>query len=219
MAASLISLQFDDAHVSHYTIAYPLLAAAGKLGSAYVPTSQVNRSRRMGTSQLTILTGAGWDVCSHGWTGGDFTALSIPELQAQLLKSHDQLVAWGHIDGARHFGPPADRWNRLLTPYAVAAGYQTVRAQSGTLLPAGWTLMLRGCAESKPMAVINGYITEAKTAGNTLLCLVMHRIVKAGCSTAKLDCTETRVSAVLAAVALSGLHTCTMSQLLDGTVP
>ena len=213
MAASLIAMMADDAWASQLTLLEPLLTAHGMKASLYVPATVVGRSGKLTVANLTALQTLGWNVCSHGFSSGPMTRFTIPELQVELAAARAWHIAHGFAVGGVHLGPPSDQWSPTLTPYAVAAGFTTVRCNEGkgTLLPSPWKIELRGVGQWKEWSTITGYVDAAVATPNTLLCLVCHRVVPDACDAIRLDTKVSRMLDVIHYVLASGLATTTIS--------
>jgi hypothetical protein len=61
----LITLWFDDAWASQYSIAYPLLQEKGFSAALAVPTQLINFDDYMSWSQIKLLNYKGWEIDSH----------------------------------------------------------------------------------------------------------------------------------------------------------
>jgi hypothetical protein len=61
----LITLWFDDAWLSQYTKAYPILKQYGFPAAIAVATNAIEKTSYMNWAQLRILQGKGWEITNH----------------------------------------------------------------------------------------------------------------------------------------------------------
>ena len=100
---------FDDAYLSQYELAYPILSSLGLPGTIFVVTDFADSGRTLGWpgidhwldgphraelrslswGQLRELVGAGWEVGSHTRTHPMLTALDDEELVRELRESRE----------------------------------------------------------------------------------------------------------------------------------
>jgi peptidoglycan/xylan/chitin deacetylase (PgdA/CDA1 family) len=61
----LVTLWFDDAWVSQFTVAHPLLESKGLVGALAVPTGSMGYPDYMSWVQVKLLSYKGWEITSH----------------------------------------------------------------------------------------------------------------------------------------------------------
>jgi peptidoglycan/xylan/chitin deacetylase (PgdA/CDA1 family) len=61
----LVTLWFDDAWITQYTVAYPMLEKYGYKGALAVPTKLVGVDSYMSWPQVKRMDNAGWEITSH----------------------------------------------------------------------------------------------------------------------------------------------------------
>ena len=105
-ALSGVVISFDDGDESVYTRAYPIMAALGLKGTAYVVSSRVGGPGRMTITQLRELYYAGWDIGNHSRTHPDLAALKLEAVEKELLGCTGYLVSNGLPAAARHVSYP-----------------------------------------------------------------------------------------------------------------
>jgi hypothetical protein len=69
-----IILGFDGPYASVYTEAFPVMKARGWKGVLWVVAGSIGTSGFMTAAQIQELYDAGWDICSHGYSGAVFSA-------------------------------------------------------------------------------------------------------------------------------------------------
>jgi peptidoglycan/xylan/chitin deacetylase (PgdA/CDA1 family) len=87
----LISLTFDDGHVSQYVNGSQQLRADGLNGTFYINPATVDTNSFMSTSQLTSLQQSGDEIASHGYSTIDLTTVNAARINAELQGSESYL--------------------------------------------------------------------------------------------------------------------------------
>lgn len=87
----LISLTFDDGHVSQYVNGSQQLRADGLNGTFYVNPATVDTNGFMSTLQLTSLRQFGDEIASHGYSTIDLTTVNAARVDAELQGSENYL--------------------------------------------------------------------------------------------------------------------------------
>jgi len=137
----VVSLSFDDGHISHFKTAYPLMKARNMRGAVNVITDRLAKPVGMSLAQVQFLQQQGWEVDSHsrahnrvkGLTDEDEVVGSITYLETNGIKkvmcyrvpgsnhskAREALAAkyyplrWGNVIG----GPASPRYATLpITP-------------------------------------------------------------------------------------------------------
>jgi peptidoglycan/xylan/chitin deacetylase (PgdA/CDA1 family) len=143
---------FDDAYLSVYELAYPILSSLGLPGTIFVVTDFADGRRALGWpgidhwldgphrqelrslswDQLRELAGAGWEVGSHTRTHPMLTALDDEELARELRESRETCETELGRRCASLAYPYGDVDSRV-TAAAAAAGYLAGAALPGRL--------------------------------------------------------------------------------------
>jgi len=113
-ARPIIILSFDDGWSSIYSTARPIMNMNDQQGSAFVITSLVGNTGRMGLPELRTLQDQGWDICSHGKTHVDLTTLSMSQLQSEVYDAYNWLVDNSFITGSYFFAYPYGKYNSTV---------------------------------------------------------------------------------------------------------
>ena len=148
-----VCFQFDDALVSTYTEAFPILEAAGFTGSVAAEYANMGGTNRMSVAQLDELYAAGWEVLGHHNVG-------IPGMTEAVARSHfegarDFMAGRGYTRGTSHWVWPGG--SRNATVDAWAADYY--RTRRGTLPMA--TVASKDFFDPYDVSIF--YITSGKT--------------------------------------------------------
>jgi peptidoglycan/xylan/chitin deacetylase (PgdA/CDA1 family) len=125
---ALMTLTFDDGHISDYTLALPLLESRGVKATAYIVPTWLGGTWYMDWTQVQTLHDAGWDICSHGLTHAKLTQVDDGDLHYELSQSQLELQTRGYP--ARHFAVPNGAYDdRVLD--AVKLYYDSNRIIGG----------------------------------------------------------------------------------------
>lgn len=92
----LISLTFDDGHMSQFENGASQLHAIGLPGTFYVNPATIDTNGFMNSAQLKYLQQVGNEIASHGYSPIDLTTVNTARLSAELSGSSSYL--------AQHFG-------------------------------------------------------------------------------------------------------------------
>jgi len=180
----VVSIRFDDNHVSVHDIARPYMDKYGFRGIVALPTSYVGLSGKMTLSQLKRLQERGWDIISHTVNHINLTTITIDEAREELFESQRWLIENGFIKGARFFAPPQNGRNdevmAAIREYYV--GCQTMKGTYGSIPPADkHYLSLKEVDSSTSLATVEGWIDTA-IEYNAWLTIVFHDLVSSGAS-------------------------------------
>ena len=119
-------LTFDDAHVSHCDLVFPILEEAGLKGIFFVPTAWIGK--RVGAArwqQLRALQQAGHTLGSHTHTHPLLTQLSASAVQAELTRSREILEE--QLSTSIHsVSLPGGRGNDAIIEACRAAGFTDI---------------------------------------------------------------------------------------------
>ena len=103
----VISISFDDGHISAYKTAFPLLRARNMRGMVNVVTDRVARGNNgLTLAQLQLLQRKGWEIGSHSRSHFDDTSLrwqdEIAGSKAYLEQNGIKTVVTYRVPGAMH---------------------------------------------------------------------------------------------------------------------
>ncbi|WP_254525143.1 polysaccharide deacetylase family protein [Natrinema caseinilyticum] len=106
-----VMIQFDDAHVTDYTEALPILEEHGYPAVSFVPTGYVDYGEVAGDPKLTTdqtreLHDAGWCIANHTVSHEDLPELSADEQAAEIRGGQRWLRERGFDTGADYFAYP-----------------------------------------------------------------------------------------------------------------
>ena len=147
--AKTVAVTFDDAFLSVFELAFPVLSELGLPGTVFVPTSFPDRDepmvwpgidewrdgpyapelRPMSWNQLETLATAGWEVGSHTRTHPHLTTLSDDDLAEELRESRTR-CADGLGRPCRTIAYPYGDVDQRVVASAADAGYE-----AGAALP------------------------------------------------------------------------------------
>lgn len=102
-----VMFQFDDADITAYEQAFPVLKENGWPGSVAVIPDVVNGEDRMTEKHMREMGKAGWDMMGHA--GPILPKMKEQEQRRILQKVKQYLKLKGHEKGARHFVAPRSR--------------------------------------------------------------------------------------------------------------
>lgn len=123
-----VIITFDDGYTSQIDKAYPIMAANGQRGVAFVITSAIG-DWAMTLANLQTLKVAGWDISNHTASHTNLTTDTQEEIEADIDGGYDWLVANGFGNTAKFFAYPYGYWNDTV----IAKLKQNhVLARSGT---------------------------------------------------------------------------------------
>ena len=136
-----VAVTFDDAFLSVFKLAYPILSSFGFPGTVFVPTDYPDRERTaswgnmtavgtphepelavMSWSQLAELADSGWEIGSHTCSHPHLTQIDDGALEDELVRSRHECERLLHrpcLSIAYPFGETDDR----VVDAAAAAGY------------------------------------------------------------------------------------------------
>jgi len=131
---------FDDGDATVYTGAFPILAAAGFPGVAYINSDRIGNAGRLTEAQLLELDAAGWDLANHTATHTDLPTLTEAEQETALATCTAYLEGLGLTRGARHVAFPHGLYNADTLTAMAATGMLTGRGPGETfIVPSSWT--------------------------------------------------------------------------------
>jgi PKD repeat protein len=125
---ALMSLTFDDGHISVYTDALPLVEDKGVTATAYIVPTWIGGYWYMEWWHVQELQAAGWDIGSHSMTHADLTQVDQATLDYELSQSRWELESRGFP--ADHFAVPYGAYDDTVLT-AVGTYYESNRVVDG----------------------------------------------------------------------------------------
>lgn len=124
----LISLTFDDAYVSQYMKAIPILDAANIDATFYLTTGRVGTdpSRFMGWSDVQAMAASGHEIGGHTRNHSSLPSLSPGEQYTEIRGSYDDLAAHGYAP--KTFAYPFGDHNAAVQAVVAEAGFKGARS-------------------------------------------------------------------------------------------
>lgn len=175
--SAMMTLTFDDGHVTQSQYALPTLRARGVLPTAYVVPEWIEW-REHGTStqyvswsELARLRDAGWDIGSHTLTHPHLPMLPLEEIRHELEASRDALADHGFP--VKHFALPHGEYDERVLAL-VPTCYESNRATGNAVNPGPraadrWLLLSKGTNWFKPLSEYRQYVDEAIGTGGWLI--------------------------------------------------
>lgn len=117
-------LTFDDATISHYQYAFPIMQEFGFAGFASVPTDNVGSEGTMTIDQMQEMQELGWEFGSETQTHAHLSQLSKEEVRTELEGSKRWLLENGFTKGAEFLTYPySDHSGEVVD---IASDYYTI---------------------------------------------------------------------------------------------
>ncbi len=96
---TIVVLTFDDAHISIFTIAYPLMQEFSFKGTNFVHSNAIGQTDRFSLEQWHIMEDeGGWESGGHTMSHANLTAISPEAAEAEIRGSRQYMVE----NGLRH---------------------------------------------------------------------------------------------------------------------
>lgn len=128
-------ISFDDGASSLYSEAYNYMATKGLKGTAFVPMTptRIGQSGFCTLAQLKEMYNAGWDIGGHSYSHVDYTTLTIPEAESEMITEIKALIDAGFIRSAYHQAWPFSAYNSNLIASANKVGMKSSRTGESLL--------------------------------------------------------------------------------------
>lgn len=173
----LVTLWFDDAWYSQYSIAFPILDKMGVLGTLAVPTSLVGGESYMTWPQIKRLSYKGWEIASHSVNHiCDLEKLDTKTVESELGDSLSTLEEKGL--SIENFVTPCGAENSEITRVAKDK-YISLRTATEGLnsLPVddAYSLKIHAIRTTTTFDDVKAWINEAEKSDSWLI-LVFHQI-------------------------------------------
>ena len=135
----LISLDFDDARESVYSVARPILSQYGFRGTACVIPTEVGKPRYANIHQLRTLEDMGWDIASHGYSHATLSQIPKEDIEGECSLAYEWLIRNGFRRGIDHLvyaGTDVVTPDMLeVVPKYYATGRLSTQIYGGQALP------------------------------------------------------------------------------------
>lgn len=124
--AGSLAIGFDDAHISVYRAAFPLLTRYGLAATIFAIAGFSNgRGGYMEWGQLREMAAAGHSIQSHSWSHPFLSQCSPQQLRQELVRSKRDIE--DHLgQDVSAIAVPGGRWNPAVIAACAAAGYRRV---------------------------------------------------------------------------------------------
>jgi peptidoglycan/xylan/chitin deacetylase (PgdA/CDA1 family) len=106
----VVMIQFDDATVTDYTLAFPILQKYGIRASEFVPTGLVGTPGYMNVAQLLDLQRSGWVIGNHTVNHVLLRDLPAATQEKEISGALAALEGWG-LHGGRYMAYPWGKYN------------------------------------------------------------------------------------------------------------
>lgn len=118
-----VYMYFDDATISHYKTAFPIMQKYRLKGTIGVPTERVGQTvgvsgLRATWGQLREMDENGWLVVSHGLDEKSLAEVPIEEAERQIRESSRMLREQGFYFGSKCIVAPQGSWNDAVDEVA-----------------------------------------------------------------------------------------------------
>ena len=109
-----IILTFDYGFDNQISKAYPIMAANGQRGVIFPKISALDSHGYVTVADLHILEKAGWDISNDTFSHKRLTEVSQQEMEEEIDKAYDWLVANGFGSTAKFFAYPFSQYNDTI---------------------------------------------------------------------------------------------------------
>ena len=171
-------IMFDDADVSVYNVAFPLLKARGMIATVYIVSDWIGTNGRLTAVQLQELYANGWAICNHSKTHVDLRTLTQQQVYDELESCQIVLDGLGFNGSSKHVAYPSGFYNDTVLAAMTAWGAKTGRdvGRYYNSYDYGWPFLLHGPVLAT-LALIEGLIDYA-TSQNQVSPILFHKLVE-----------------------------------------
>lgn len=128
--------QFDDGWLDTYTTAFPILQAAGFVGSVPVEIDRVGTTDRLNVAQLQELYDAGWEITGHHSQQIPLMTDAVARVEFQKMKDLNEANGWDR--GKNFFVWPGGQWDTAKEEIALEYFTHLRRVTSMQPAPTPW---------------------------------------------------------------------------------
>jgi len=132
----ILTFTFDDAPVTQYTNAVPILAKYNFSATTYINTDYIgNREGKLNLNQIKEMEFSyGWDISSHTLSHLDLTRRGNDEkIKKEILESKQYLIDNGFSKGVEHFAYPFGSFDYNYTMELVKENFKSARGIRGNI--------------------------------------------------------------------------------------
>ena len=209
----VVTLWFDDAWLTQYTNAFPLMVEHNFKGAVAVPTKSVGFDAYMNWTQIKRLQYDGWEISVHSRTHNcDFVNGDKQIIDNEILGSKEDLKSHGlsHDIYVAPCGKSSDYSNEVVLKNFVAArnvnrGYNTLPLQNL------FDLKIQAVEKNTTVEEVKTWIEEAKKT-NSWLIIMFHQVDNVA---EEYGTTISEFSKILSAVQESKLEVVLPSQVIN----
>ena len=216
-----ITLWFDDAWLSQYTVAYPELKSLGFQGTIAVPVNAIETPNYMNWAQLRALQKDGWEISNHSLAHNcNMQGWEKNQISEEYKTS--KLILWKNKLSSDIFVTPCGVDSSLMREEAQKnfLGYRTVDPGFNDLSNLDfYNLKVKNMDKNVSLDDTRGWIDEAKET-NSWLILVFHLIGQEtkGASDEQYNTNLNDFRDILEYIKSSGLRVVVPSQILSSTI-
>jgi peptidoglycan/xylan/chitin deacetylase (PgdA/CDA1 family) len=173
---AMITFRFDDAHITQYNTAMPILQNAGFVGTAYMITNELNGDppNYMNWTQAREMYNNGWEIGSHTISHPQLTTLSDSQLVEEIGGSY--MLFESHGIPVKSFSSPHGGFNNHVLSY-VAKYYESHSSAGDNTLNIfpfdDYRVSVREITSTTSVATVESWVDEAASSGEWLV-LLMH---------------------------------------------
>ncbi len=163
-----VSVTFDDAYESDYTVALPLLKASKMNARFFVVAGRVGQKGFLSSSQIQSLCAEGMTIGSHGMHHRKWPALSNRELHEEVVEARDRIE---QITGTRirEAACPFGGYDRRVLEHLRRSGYDRVYTSDGGPAKAEcWIQPRNTIVRGDDMKKVWGIITDVRPGPKAL---------------------------------------------------
>lgn len=181
-----VIITFDDGWQSVYDKAYPIMAANGQKGVAFIITNLIGGAGRLTLANLNTLYGIGWDILNHTHTHQHLPAIPETQMHTEIDNATAWLINNGFKSSSLFLAYPYGAYNQTVIDYLKLKGFVFAKSTRN----ASWQPQLNlsddlpyqicvlTCNNVTSTGLVQEYIDRAINQSG-LLVLSFHKIVDA----------------------------------------
>lgn len=173
----LISLDFDDMWLEHFTVVYPMLKEFGLHATFYAVTSHLGQQKYMDENQLRELYLNGNQIGAHTKTHPHLMTLTLVEAWQEVKGSRDAIRAIGAGNGDM-FAYPFGEYNDAIVDIVKRNGFIGARATNDGVNEKKKTdlylLNRRGVGPGTSLEQMKAWVDEAELRDVSVILLIHH---------------------------------------------
>jgi len=172
-----VTFWLDDAWLTQYSVAYPILKSSGFPGTIAIPVNAVETNNYMNWAQLKVMQKNGWETTDHSLVHDCTMEQWSPEKIIYEYKM-SKFILWKNGLSADIFVTPCGTDSKVMRQEAsrMFMGYRTV--DPGFNIPSSidfYNLKVKNVDSSVSTSTIKSWIDYAKQS-NSWLILVFHKV-------------------------------------------